>query len=71
MNLAILPSCHLNGRNRKMYTTTASASMNSPAVTPAWFLVGGFMCSKIIMKGTVKYLHRNMALSVSSLCKHL
>ena len=58
MNLAILPSCHLNGRNRKTYITTASVSTNSPAVTLAWSLVGGFMCSKTITKGTVKYLQR-------------
>ena len=71
INLAMLPSCHLNGRNRNMYTTKTLASTNSPAVTPAWILETGFMCSKTIRKGTLKYLHRVLAVSETPQCDHI
>ncbi len=32
-------------------------------VRPAWTFVGGFMCSNIIRKGTVKYLHMHSTVS--------
>ena len=70
MNLAMLPSCHLKGLIRNMYSKNASASANRPMVAPTRHLAGGFMCSSAIMKGTVKYLHtggRNSSWILASL----
>ena len=57
MNLAIVPSGQLNGRQRNLYAAAASTAAHATAVTAISVSDGGSTCSNSIRNGTVKYLH--------------